>query len=211
MLFPDEDNIVRIAPEAFLLKGFLLGQSDALLQSLSNVIAANPLRHMTTPNGYQMSAAMTNCGDWGWVTDKKGYRYSQCDPVTNQPWQPMPISFVQLATSAASTAGFNHFIPDACLINRYAVGAAMSLHQDKDEADFTHPIVSFSLGLPTIFDFGGANRDAPKVAVYLEHGDVLVWGGQSRLNYHGVRRIKSGVHPLLGPYRYNLTFRRSQP
>ncbi len=127
---------------------FLLGQSDALLQSLSNVITANPLRHMATPNGYQMSAAMTNCGDWGWVTDKKGYRYSQRDPVTNQPWQPMPISFVQLATSAASTAGFEHFIPDACLINRYAVGAAMSLHQDKDEADFTHPIVSFSLGYP---------------------------------------------------------------
>lgn len=211
MLFPDEDNTVQIAPEAFLLKGFLLGRSDELLQSLSKVIAANPLRHMATPGGYPMSVAMTNCGDWGWVTDEKGYRYSHCDPVTNLPWQPIPISFFQLATSAASIAGFEHFIPDACLINRYAVGAKMSLHQDKDEADFSQPIVSFSLGLSAVFDFGGATKDAPKVSVGLDHGDVLVWGGQSRLNYHGVRRIKSGAHPLLGAYRYNLTFRRSQP
>lgn len=211
MLFPDEDNTVQIAPEAFLLKEFLLGRSDELLQSLGQVITANPLRHMATPGGYPMSVAMTNCGDWGWVTDEKGYRYSRSDPVTNSPWQPIPIPFFQLATSAASTAGFRHFIPDTCLINRYAVGAKMSLHQDKDEADFSQPIVSFSLGLPAVFDFGGATRDAPKVSVCLEHGDVLVWGGQSRLNYHGVHRIKSGVHPLLGAYRYNLTFRRSQP
>lgn len=163
MLFPDEDNIVQIAPEAFLLKGFLLGQSDALLQLLSNVIAANPLRHMATPNGYQMSAAMTNCGEWGWVSDEKGYRYSERDPVTNELWQPMPIPFVQLAISAASAAGFDHFTPDACLINRYAVGAAMSLHQDKNESDFTQPIVSFSLGLPAMFDFGGVTREAPKL------------------------------------------------
>lgn len=211
MLFPDEENTIEIAPDAYLLKGFLLGQGEPLLAALFEVIAQAPLRHMETPGGYAMSVAMTNCGDWGWVTDNKGYRYSFVDPMTQQPWPMMPALFKQLAIHAAEKAGFSHFDPDACLINRYGVGAKMSLHQDKDEADFSQPIVSFSLGLPTIFDFGGKTRESPRQAVPLEHGDVLVWGGRSRLNYHGVRQIKSGVHPQLGDYRFNLTFRRSQP
>ncbi|EPL6454973.1 DNA oxidative demethylase AlkB [Providencia rettgeri] len=210
MLFSDDENTIEIAPNAFLLKGFLLGNSQALLQSLNDIILLSPLRNMETPGGYRMSVAMSNCGDWGWVTDKTGYRYTNSDPVTNQPWQPMPIIFRQLAQEAAERAGFLGFEPDACLINRYAVGTKLSLHQDKDEADFLQPIVSFSLGLPCIFDFGGVTREAPKIALTLEHGDVLVWGGKSRLNYHGVRTIKAGEHPLLEPYRFNLTFRRSQ-
>ncbi|WP_275076258.1 DNA oxidative demethylase AlkB [Providencia rettgeri] len=210
MLFSDDENTIEIAPNAFLLKGFLLGNSQALLQSLNDIILLSPLRNMETPGGYRMSVAMSNCGDWGWVTDKTGYRYTNSDPVTNQLWQPMPIIFRQLAQEAAERAGFLGFEPDACLINRYAVGTKLSLHQDKDEADFSQPIVSFSLGLPCIFDFGGVTREAPKIALTLEHGDVLVWGGKSRLNYHGVRTIKAGEHPLLGPYRFNLTFRRSQ-
>ncbi|UBX48598.1 DNA oxidative demethylase AlkB [Providencia alcalifaciens] len=210
MLFPDEENTIEIAPDAYLLKGFLLGQGEPLLAALFEVIAQAPLRHMQTPGGYAMSVAMTNCGDWGWVTDNKGYRYSSVDPMTQQPWPIMPALFQQLAINAAEKAGFSHFVPDACLINRYGVGAKMSLHQDKDEADFSQPIVSFSLGLPTIFDFGGEMREHPRQTILLEHGDVLVWGGRSRLYYHGVRQIKSGVHPQLGAYRFNLTFRRSQ-
>lgn len=210
MLFSDDENTIEIAPDAFLLKGFLLGNSQALLESLNDIISLSPLRNIATPNGYRMSVAMSNCGDWGWVTDEKGYRYSKSDPVTNKTWQPMPTIFRQLARAAAERAHFQGFEPDACLINRYGIGTKLSLHQDKDEADFSHPIVSFSLGLPAVFDFGGATREAPKTALVLEHGDVLVWGGKSRLNYHGVRTIKAGEHPLLGPYRFNLTFRRSQ-
>lgn len=210
MLFSDDENTIEIAPDAFLLKGFLLGNSQALLESLNDIISLSPLRNMATPSGYRMSVAMSNCGDWGWVTDEKGYRYSKSDPVTNRAWQPMPTIFRQLARAAAERAHFQGFEPDACLINRYGIGTKLSLHQDKDEADFSHPIVSFSLGLPAVFDFGGATREAPKTALLLEHGDVLVWGGKSRLNYHGVRAIKAGEHPLLGPYRFNLTFRRSQ-
>lgn len=210
MLFPDEENTIEIAPDAYLLKGFLLGQGEPLLAALFEVIVQAPLRHMETPSGYAMSVAMTNCGDWGWVTDNKGYRYSSVDPITQQPWPMMPALFKQLAIHAAEKVGFSYFAPDACLVNRYGVGAKMSLHQDKDEADFSQPIVSFSLGLPTIFDFGGETRESPRQAILLEHGDVLVWGGRSRLHYHSVRQIKSGVHPQLGAYRFNLTFRRSQ-
>ncbi|WP_369312025.1 DNA oxidative demethylase AlkB [Providencia rettgeri] len=210
MLFSDDENTIEIAPDAYLLKGFLLGQSDGLIQSLTDILSLTPLRNMETPGGYRMSVAMSNCGDWGWVTDKKGYRYVKSDPVTNKPWQPMPTIFRDLAQQAAERAGFLNFEPDACLINRYAIGTKLSLHQDKDEVDFSQPIVSFSLGLPAVFDFGGATREAAKIGLTLEHGDVLVWGGKSRLNYHGIRAIKAGEHPRLGPYRFNLTFRRSQ-
>ncbi|ATG17468.1 DNA oxidative demethylase AlkB [Providencia alcalifaciens] len=210
MLFPDEDNTIDIASDAYLLKGFLLGQGEQILAELSAVISQAPLRHMETPSGYAMSVAMTNCGDWGWVADHHGYRYSSIDPNTQQAWPQMPALFKQLSINAAEKAGFVGFAPDACLINRYGVGAKMSLHQDKDEADFSQPIVSFSLGLPAIFDFGGSTREHPRKSIELEHGDVFVWGGRSRLNYHGVRHIKSGVHPQFGAYRFNLTFRRSQ-
>lgn len=209
MLFSDEENNIVIAEDAYLLKGFLLGQGEPLLLALSNVILQAPLRHMVTLGGYNMSVAMTNCGDWGWVTDETGYRYSLRDPVTNDPWPVMPEIFKKLAIDAAKSVGFNHFEPDACLINQYSVGSKLSLHQDKDEVDFSHPIVSFSFGLPAMFDFGGIKREMPKIAILLEHGDVLVWGGRSRLNFHGVRSIKAGEHPLLGPFRFNITFRCS--
>ena len=209
MLFSDEENNIVIAEDAYLLKGFLLGQGEPLLLALSNVILQAPLRHMVTPGGYNMSVAMTNCGDWGWVTDETGYRYALRDPVTNNPWPVMPEIFKKLAIDAAKSVGFNHFEPDACLINQYSVGSKLSLHQDKDEVDFSQPIVSFSFGLPAMFDFGGIKREMPKIAILLEHGDVLVWGGRSRLNFHGVRSIKAGEHPLLGPFRFNITFRCS--
>lgn len=209
MLFSDEENTILIAEDAYLLKGFLLGQGEPLLSALSNIILQAPLRHMVTPGGYNMSVAMTNCGNWGWVTDNTGYHYVSRDPVTNNPWPIMPEIFKKLAIDAAKSVGFNHFEPDACLINRYSVGSKLSLHQDKDEVDFSQPIVSFSFGLPAIFDFGGIKREMPKTAILLEHGDVLVWGGSSRLNYHGVRSVKAGEHPLLGSFRFNITFRRS--
>lgn len=156
-----------------------------------------------------MSVAMTNCGTYGWVTDRRGYRYERNDPETGRAWSPMPESFLSLAVSAAKEAGYPDFTPNACLINRYEPGAKMSLHQDKDEKDFSSPIVSVSLGLPATFQFGGLSRTDPVRKYQLQHGDVVVWGGPSRLFYHGILTLKDGLHEAVGRFRYNLTFRHA--
>ena len=156
-----------------------------------------------------MSVAMTNCGDAGWVTDRSGYRYDGIDPQSGKPWPEMPSAFRDLAGRAAAAAGFDDFLPDACLINRYQPGARMSLHQDRDERDFGNPIVSVSLGLPAIFLFGGPARSDRPRRFRLEHGDIVVWGGPSRLFFHGVAPLADGEHNLLGHQRINLTFRKA--
>jgi len=156
-----------------------------------------------------MSVAMTNCGALGWVTDRTGYRYDAIDPESGKPWPRIPDSFVRLAAGAAAQAGFERFVPDACLINRYQPGSRLSLHQDRNERDFSEPIVSVSLGLPAVFLFGGLRRGEKANRVPLEHGDVVVWGGPARMRYHGVLPLKQGHHPLLGNRRVNLTFRRA--
>ena len=192
-----------------LLHRFALVHERDVLADLQSVIAAAPLRNMTTPGGYRMSVAMTNCGRLGWVSDHTGYRYDANDPETGKPWPRLPPSFIDLATSASAAAGFVDFTPDACLINRYETGAKLSLHQDKDERDFTAPIVSVSLGVPATFLFGGAKRTDKTLRIPLEHGDVVVWGGPSRLVYHGVSPVKAGQHPALVDTRINLTFRKA--
>jgi alkylated DNA repair protein (DNA oxidative demethylase) len=164
---------------------------------------------MTTPGGYRMSVAMTNCGSLGWVTDRSGYRYDSIDPESGKRWPAMPDAFLQLAIHAAREAGFPNFTPDACLVNRYEPGTKLSLHQDKDEKDFTQPIVSVSLGVPATFLFGGTRRADKTERIALRHGDVVVWGGPARLRYHGVGPLKDAVHPLLGNTRINLTFRKA--
>jgi alkylated DNA repair protein (DNA oxidative demethylase) len=194
---------------AAILHGFALAQETGVLAAMKNVAAQSPFRHMVTPGGYRMSVAMTNCGALGWVTDRKGYRYTAVDPENQLTWPPMPECFLTLGVGAATEAGFTSFVPDACLINRYEPGAKMSLHQDKDEHDFKQPIVSVSLGLPATFLFGGETRSDPATRIAVTHGDVVVWGGPSRLRYHGVLPLKDGIHPLLGRYRYNLTFRKA--
>jgi alkylated DNA repair protein (DNA oxidative demethylase) len=198
-----------LASGAAILRGFALPQESEVIAALNGVATESPFRHMVTPGGHRMSVAMTNCGALGWVTDRKGYRYEARDPETQSMWPPMPECFLQLSVSAAAEAGFPSFVPDACLINRYEVGAKMSLHQDQDEHDFNQPIVSVSLGLPATFLFGGAKRNDKALRVAVTHGDVVVWGGTARLNYHGVLPLKAGVHPLLGSYRFNLTFRKA--
>ncbi|HDU1826578.1 TPA: alpha-ketoglutarate-dependent dioxygenase AlkB, partial [Klebsiella pneumoniae] len=135
--------------------------------------------------------------------------YAPVDPVTDQTWPPMPAVFHELALAAAAAGGYPEFSPDACLINRYCPGAKLSLHQDKDEQDLRAPIVSVSLGLPAIFQFGGLQRSDPLQRLLLEHGDVVVWGGESRLFYHGIQPLKAGHHPETGDCRYNLTFRQA--
>jgi alkylated DNA repair protein (DNA oxidative demethylase) len=198
-----------LCPGAFVLNGFALGDETALLNALREVTAKAPFRHMVTPGGFRMSVAMTNCGSLGWVTDRTGYRYDAIDPESGQPWPPMPSPFLKLAQDAAAEAGFVGFVPDACLVNRYEAGAKLSLHQDKDERDFTAPIVSVSLGVPAVFLFGGMNRADKTKRVPVSHGDVIVWGGPARLRYHGVLPLKEAHHPLLGEYRVNLTFRKA--
>ena len=194
---------------AAILRGFALSREAELLAALHSVSGQSPFRHMVTPGGYRMSVAMTNCGPLGWVTDRKGYRYDAIDPETQRPWPPMPDCFLELAAGAAQEAGFSSFVPDACLINRYQPGARLSLHQDKDECDFSQPIVSVSLGLPAVFLYGGEERTDKTRRVAVVHGDVVVWGGPARLRYHGVMPLKDGIHPSLGGYRFNLTMRKA--
>lgn len=200
---------VALDPGAMLLGGFARAQDTALLAQLAEIAEISPFRQMVTPSGWKMSVAMTNCGKAGWVTDRTGYRYDPIDRQTGQPWPTMPDSFAQLATDAAAQAGFPDFVPDACLINRYEPGARLSLHQDKDERDFEQPIVSVSLGLPAIFLWGGQKRTERPRRIALAHGDIVVWGGPARMNYHGVHELAAGEHLLTGAVRYNITFRKA--
>ncbi len=197
------------APGAALLRGFAAPRTAALEQALREVAAAAPFRHMVTPGGFRMSVAMTNCGALGWVSDATGYRYAAVDPASGGRWPAMPTVLMDLATRAAAAAGFPAFEPDACLVNRYAPGARLTLHQDRDERDFAQPIVSVSLGVPALFLFGGLRRKDRPLRLPLEHGDVVVWGGPARLRYHGVAPLKEAQHPFAGAHRINLTLRRA--
>jgi DNA oxidative demethylase len=199
----------EFAEQAFLLRGFALSSESALLAGLRNLTTQAPFRRMITPGGYRMSVAMTNCGSLGWVTDRSGYRYDRIDPESGMLWPAMPEAFLRLATGAAAEAGFASFRPDACLVNHYEPGTKLSLHQDKDEKDFSQPIVSVSLGIPAVFLFGGQRRADKTERIELRHGDVVAWGGAARLRYHGVATLKNAEHPLLGRARINLTFRKA--
>ncbi|MDN5391665.1 MAG: DNA oxidative demethylase AlkB [Pseudomonas sp.] len=213
-LFAEQDlqqpaRVERISDQAFALRGFALPKAKELLAALDSVLLQAPLRQMQTPGGYTMSARLSSCGALGWTTDRDGYHYSPLDPLSARPWPAMPGVFLALAAAAASSAGFSGFVPDSCLINAYAPGAKMSLHQDKNERCHTAPIVSISLGLPAIFQFGGVERSDPTQRIALFHGDIMVWGGVDRLRYHGVMPIKPGHHSLLGEQRINITLRQA--
>lgn len=191
-----------------LLRGF--ADTSKLFPLVESIAAVAPFRHLVTPGGQTMSVAMTNCGPVGWVSDRSGYRYSSRDPITDRDWPHMPAEFRRLALDAATAGGFPDFEPDACLINRYAAGARLTAHRDADEQNFAQPIVSVSMGLPASFAFYGLTRGGKGRGVGLSDGDVLVWGGPSRLVYHAVRPLKPGQHPLTLACRYNLTFRHAR-
>ena len=207
---PDLQDEV-LAPGAIVLRGFALARAAALKDALARVSGAAPFRHLVTPGGFRMSVAMTNCGALGWVSDRRGYRYDPVDPESGEPWPALPEPFRTLARDAAARAGYAGFVPDACLVNRYEPGARLSLHQDRDERDLRAPIVSVSLGLPAVFLWGGDERAAKARKLALHHGDVVVWGGPSRLRFHGVLALKDGEHPFAGGHRINLTFRKVRP
>ena len=204
-----DTRIETLGPGTTLLHGYALSAVQTLLAELRQIIELAPFRHMRVPGGRTMSVAMSNCGALGWVSDASGYCYTATDPDSGSPWPAMPDAFSALAQHAADQAGFPGFVPDACLINRYAAGARLSLHQDRNERDFAAPVVSVSLGLPAVFLFGGAKRSDKAQRLLLTHGDTLVWGGADRLRYHGVLALKDGCHELLGDQRINLTFRKA--
>lgn len=205
----DSQQQDRLVEDAILLRRFAFNDAPSILEIISSLLIQAPLRHMQTPSGKPIAVAMSNCGKYGWISDRQGYRYSAVNPQNGEPWPKIPERLQTLAQQAAAQAGFIDFHPDACLINRYVLGTGMSLHQDKDEQDFNQPIVSVSLGMPATFLLGGFARSDKPQRVPLWHGDVVVWGGAARLRYHGVLPLKNNPHPLTGRARINLTFRKA--
>jgi len=205
-LLPDKESLTK---GAVLLRGFACAETAELIEEISRITKTAPFRKMVTSGGQKMSVSMSNCGTAGWLSDKSGYRYGPRDPLTDSLWPPMPVSFAHLATRAAKTAGFEDFVPDACLINRYDPGTKLSLHQARDEQDESAPIVSVSIELPATFLFGGMRRNDCPRRIKLESGDVVIWGGPARFTFHGVAPLVKGEHELTGPCRINLTFRKA--
>ena len=208
-LFAEDRGNLVLDEGAVLLGAFAQDIGEQLLEQIEAIASAAPFRHLVTPGGRRMSVAMTNAGNLGWVSDRKGYRYSAIDPESGRAWPPMPVLFSQLARDAAAGAGFEDFSPEACLINRYEAGARLSLHQDRDERHLDQPIVSVSLGVDATFLWGGLRRTDRPRRIELTHGDVVVWGGPARLTFHGIDTLAKQKHPVTGTIRYNLTFRRA--
>lgn len=209
-LFAESREALPLGPGAVLLRGQALDQGQELLREIPCLAAISPFRHMTTRSGGRLSVAMLNCGIIGWVSDRRGYRYQSLDPETGRPWPPIPDLFLSLAERAAESAGYPGFLPDACLVNRYDADTRLSLHQDMDERDYDAPIVSVSLGLSAGFLWGGLSRGDKARRHRVHHGDVVVWGGPSRMVFHGLDSVEPGHHPDAGPWRYNLTFRKAR-
>jgi alkylated DNA repair protein (DNA oxidative demethylase) len=197
---------------AQLYPGYLDREAQtAVLLAIRAVFAAAPLFTPRMPkSGRPFSVRMSNCGALGWISDEKGYRYAPIHPETGKPWPPLPEP---LATLWDDVSGYPHQ-PEACLINFYGPEAKMGLHQDRDEADFSAPVVSVSLGDSCLFRVGGAKRGDQTRSFRLNSGDVVVLGDEARLAFHGVDRIYPGTSTLLtddgfvGGGRINLTMRR---
>jgi len=194
----------ELFPGAVLMRGLALPQDAAFFAAVEGILAAAPLRHATTPSGLPMSVMVSGCG----TPEAFRRRWDPLKPDGRKLWPPIPRVLSDFSLRCAVRAGFPHFRPDSCHINRYQAGTKLGLHQDRHEFDLNQPIVSISFGLECIFQLGGLQRTDPTKRILLEHGDVIVWGGPSRMRFHGVPPLKPGSHPLTGPYRYNLTFRK---
>ena len=198
---------IAVAPGVVHWPGRLApAEQAALLAELRAVARKAPFFHPRMPRtGKPFSVRMTNCGPLGWVSDERGYRYQPLHPETGEPWPLMPAPLLALWQELA---GYPH-PPEACLVNFYAAGAKMGLHQDRDEQEFDAPVLSLSLGDAALFRIGGTERGGKTVSLKLASGDVLLFGGEARLAYHGIDRILAGSSTLLPEGgRINLTLRR---
>ena len=204
-LFADRTPI-PLGKSAFVWKDAVTAQAPLLIKQIQHIQAISPFRHMMTRRG-PLSAAMTSCGKVGWLASPSGYAYVPIDPLTHQPWPAMDTALAALARHYARQSGFVDFRPVTCLINRYPPGATMAMHVDADERDQSQPIVAISLGLPALFRWGGRSRAAQAVTIKLEHGDVIIWGGEDRLRYHGIANVMNAHTPLALNVRYALTLR----
>ncbi len=187
-----------------VFKGLLTPEEQGrLVDDLRAVVREVPLFHPVTPSGKPMSVRMTSAGQFGWITDAKGYRYSKAHP-SGQGWPAIP----EMALKVWSKVSGATRAPETCLINFYDAGAKMGLHQDRDEQDFTQPVVSISLGDEALFRVGNETRGGKTESLWLASGDVVVMGGASRLLYHGIDRVKPQSSALLPKGgRINLTLR----
>ncbi len=187
-----------------LFRGFLdRGAQRDLLAALDPVLRAVPPVVMQTPRGRAMSVAMTSAGAFGWVSDRRGYRYAR-ESLGGVAWPAIPEPALDIWRAHVSGGR----MPECCLINRYGRDARMGMHRDRDEADFTWPVVSVSLGDDALLRIGNTTRGGPSESVWLSSGDVVVMGGAARLIYHGIDRIRFGSSSLLPDGgRINLTLR----
>jgi DNA oxidative demethylase len=194
----------QILPGAVLMRGLAQAQDVEFFSAIDTIVAAAPLHHTTTPGGLPMGVMVSDCG----TPEAFRRRWDPQNPAVRKIWPPMPRVLEDFALRCGVRAGFPLFRPDSCHVNRYQAGTKLGLHQDRHEFDLSQPIVSISFGLECVFLLGGLQRTDKTKRLLLEHGDVLVWGGPSRMRFHGVLPLKPGHHPLTGPYRYNLTFRK---
>ncbi|MGR6871627.1 alpha-ketoglutarate-dependent dioxygenase AlkB [Pseudomonas sp. HK3] len=202
-----QPEVHNLGDGIFHIKQF--APSELCLHLISLITEQAPLRQMMTPMGHLTQVKMTNCGQYGWISDSNGYRYSPIDPTSQKSWPAMPDALLKIHKEACELAGLTSFKPDACLINHYDIGLAMGRHQDKDELDLSWPIVSISIGLPAVFQVFSMQRNSPAKNILLEDGDVIILSGQSRSFYHGVKPIKADILQPNLSQRFNLTLRKS--
>ena len=194
-----------------MLRGFAPRREAALKDDVARVTAAAPFRHLVTPGGFRMSVAMTNCGELGWVSDRRGYRYDPVDPESGAPWPALPDVVPRARARRRCTRRLSRLRrPTPAWSTATRPGARLSMHQDRDEKDLRAPIVSVSLGLPAVFLWGGDERADKSRRVALHHGDVVVWGGPSRLRFHGVLAAQGRRTPVRGPPPHQHHFPQGQ-
>jgi DNA oxidative demethylase len=205
----------KLPEGAKLFRGRLnTAEQLVILDDVAEIMEAAPPFRPQMPTGPYMINSLTNCGPLGWISDKRGYRYEPTHPATRKLWPPIPPAVLAVAKQAATDTGYA-FEPDACLVNIYAADGKLSLHRDYDEADYAWPIVSLSLGNDADFQLAGLKRTGPSQTFTLHSGDVFVLAGESRLRYHGVKRIRPGTSPIQHKVlpeggRINLTLRRAR-
>ncbi len=178
-------------------------EQEAIVDDIRAIVAAAPLFSPMTPNGKPMSVQMTSAGRFGWVSDRSGYRYSETHP-NGKAWPAIPSSVLNIWEKVSGSDR----LPECCLINLYRDAARMGMHQDRDEAEFSEPVVSVSLGDEGLFRVGNLTRGGKTESIWLRSGDVVVMGGDARLVYHGIDKTRAGSSSLLqGGGRVNLTLR----